>query len=119
MNKILVGSLLGAALGIPDGLSALISASDDAAIRQGIVGIVVGSTIKGGVVGFLTGLFAQRVRSLKAGILFGLLISLFFAGAVAALQGKYYAEIMIPGGILGAIVGYATQIAGSDSKKQQ
>jgi hypothetical protein len=28
---------------------------------------------------------------------------------VAAMQGKYYVEIMLPGSILGAIVGFATQ----------
>jgi len=47
------------------------------------------------------------------GLLFGLAVGLLLAYAVAAMpdpQGKhYYFEIMLPGGIVGMIVGYATQ----------
>ena len=41
--------------------------------------------------------------------LFGVLVSGFFAWLVAFLQGKYYFEIMLPGSIVGLIVGFATQ----------
>ena len=58
-----------------------------------------------GVIGW----FARKVDSLPWGLIFGLLVSLFFAWLVAFLQGKYYLEIMLPGAILGMIVGYATQ----------
>ena len=46
MTKPVIGLLLGGALGVFDGLSALISAPNDPAVKAGIVGIVVGSTIK-------------------------------------------------------------------------
>ena len=46
-------------------------------------------------------------------MLFGLGVGLLLAGIVAALpdpNGKhYYFEIMLPGALVGAIVGYATQ----------
>ena len=73
------------------------------------MGIVAGSTMKGVITGVLIGVFARRVNSLPLGILFGLGIGLALSYAVAAMQGKYYFEIMLPGAILGIIVGYATQ----------
>ena len=50
----------------------------------------------------------RKVRSLPLGIAFGLAMGLLFAYLVAAMQGKYYFEIMLPGAILGVIVGFAT-----------
>ena len=48
------------------------------------------------------------------GVVFGLALGLFLAFLVAAMPqpgGKhYYFEIMLPGAIVGAIVGYATQV---------
>jgi hypothetical protein len=110
MNKPVFGLLLGGFLGIFDGLSALVSAPE---VAPQIVGIVIGSTFKGLVTGVLIGLFARKVRSLPMGIVFGLGVGLFFAFLIAAMpdpSGKhYYWQIMLPGGILGVIVGYATQ----------
>jgi hypothetical protein len=110
MNKPVVGLVLGGVLGVFDGLSALLSAPE---VAPEIVGIVIGSTFKGLVTGVLIGLFARKVRSLPLGIAFGLAMGLLFAFLVAAMPsatGKhYYWEIMLPGGLLGVIVGYATQ----------
>jgi hypothetical protein len=106
MNKPFFGMLLGGILGIFDGLSAVVSAPET---RPAIVGIVIGSTIKGLVVGLLIGLFARRVRSLPAVVLFGVAIGAFFAFLVAQMQHKYYLEIIVPGAIVGLIVGHATQ----------
>jgi hypothetical protein len=103
--------LLGGVLGIFDGLSALVSAPETA---PGIVGIVIGSTFKGIIAGAAIGWFARKVSSLPLGILFGTGVGLFLAWLItvmnkAAGQPAYYAEIMIPGAIVGLIVGYATQ----------
>lgn len=110
MNKPVFGLVLGGILGIFDGLSALLSAPE---VAPKIVGIVIGSTFKGLIAGVLIGYFARKVDSLPLGILFGLAVGLLLAFAVAAMpspEGKhYYWEIMLPGGILGMIVGYATQ----------
>jgi hypothetical protein len=110
MKKPVLGIVLGGALGIFDGLSALISAPE---VAPGIVGIVIGSTIKGILVGVIAGWFARKVDSVPAGIAVGLLVGAALAYAVAAMQGQYYLEIMLPGSILGVIVGYATQRYGS------
>jgi hypothetical protein len=110
MSKPLFGLALGGFLGIFDGLSALLSAPQEA---PNIVGIVIGSTIKGIIAGVLIGFFARKVDSLPLGIVFGLAVGLLLAWPIAAMnaaEGKnYYWEIMLPGGILGMIVGYATQ----------
>ena len=104
MKKPLFATLLGGVLGILDGLSALLSAPET---RPDIVGIVIGSTVKGLLVGVLIGVFAKRVRSLTWVLIFGVAVSAFFAYLVAALQGKYYLEIIAPGALVGLIVGYA------------
>jgi hypothetical protein len=78
-----------------------------------MVGIVIGSTFKGLIAGVLIGYFARKVQSLPLGIVFGLGVGLLLAFAIAAMPsgtGKhYYFEIMLPGGILGMVVGFATQ----------
>jgi hypothetical protein len=110
VSKPLLGIVLGAVLGIFDGLTALVSAPE---VAPQIVGIVIGSTFKGLIVGALVGWFAKKVNSLPAGLLFGLVVGAFFAFLVAAMpdpSGKhYYWEIVLPGSIVGLLVGYATQ----------
>ena len=110
MNKPVFGLVLGAILGAFDGLTAWFTPD----VRAQIIGIVIGSTFKGLIAGVVTGYFAKKVNSLPLGILFGLAIGLFLAYLVAIpadpVTGKhYYFEIMLPGSIVGAIVGYATQ----------
>ncbi|HXW05512.1 MAG TPA: hypothetical protein VD833_09790 [Vicinamibacterales bacterium] len=109
MNKPLLGTILGGVLGVFDGLTALISAPETA---PQIVGIVIGSTVKGVLAGVLIGWFANHVRSMRAGVLFGLAVGAFLAFLVAVMptDGKhYYWEIILPGSVVGMIVGYATQ----------
>ena len=110
MSKPVLGLILGGLLGIFDGLTALISAPE---VAPQIVGIIIGSTFKGLVVGVLAGWFARKVQSVPAGIVFGLAVGAFFAYLVAAMpqpSGEhYYWQIILPGSVLGVIVGYATQ----------
>jgi hypothetical protein len=116
MNKIVLGLLLGGILGIFDGLTAWFTPE----VRAQLLTIVIGSTFKGLITGVLIGYFARKVKSLPLGIIFGLAVGLVLAFAVAAIPnpgGKhYYFEIMLPGGILGMIVGYATQRFGLGSQ---
>jgi ABC-type uncharacterized transport system permease subunit len=56
MNKIVVGLILGAVLGALDGASAWFYPE----VRNVIASIMVGSTIKGMLVGLLSGWFARR-----------------------------------------------------------
>jgi hypothetical protein len=115
MSKPALGLLLGGLLGLIDGLSALLYPGTAAMI----VPIIVGSTIKGLVTGVAMGVLARRVRSVPIGIVGGLALGLALS-YVAALtpdpQGQHhYAEIMLPGAILGVIVGSATQRFGRPS----
>jgi hypothetical protein len=116
MNKVVLGLLVGGILGIFDGLSAWFTP----AVRAQLLAIVIGSTVKGLIAGILIGYFAKKVNSLPLGLLFGLGVGLLLAYAVAAMPdptGKhYYFEIMLPGAIVGMIVGYATQRFGQSTQ---
>lgn len=109
MKKPLFGLILGGALGILDGCTSWFTPE----VRTQILTIIIGSTFKGMIAGVCIGWFAKKVNSLPLGILFGLGVGSFLAYLIAAMpqpSGKhYYFEIMLPGSLVGAIVGYATQ----------
>ncbi len=109
MNKILLGLVLGAILGAVDGATAWFTP----AVRAGLAGIIVGSTFKGIIAGVAIGFFARKVHSLFLGILFGLAIGFVLAFLIAYLQHGYYFQIILPGSLVGVIVGYATQRYGT------
>ncbi len=118
MKKPMLGLLAGGALGVIDGLTALVSAPE---VAPGIVGIVLGSMAKGLVAGVLIGWFARKVNNLAAGVLFGLamgaLFALPFALSTDPSTGKqYFWEILIPGSLVGLIVGFLTQRYGLGSR---
>ena len=117
MKKPILGLLLGGVLGVFDGLSAIVSAPETA---PQIASIVIGSTIKGIVAGLIIGWFAVKKQNLPLGIVVGLIVGLVLAGLVvwgqvSAGQPAYVWQIMLPGGLLGVIVGYATQRYGRPS----
>ena len=75
LGKPLLGLLLGAGLGAIDGASALFYPGT----QPLIVGIVLGSTAKGLVAGWITGLVAKKTRSLPIALVVGLLVSGLFS----------------------------------------
>ncbi|MGA2589095.1 MAG: hypothetical protein ABSH32_04200 [Bryobacteraceae bacterium] len=109
MNKILVGLLFGLLLGALDGATAAFYPET----RNMMTGIMVGSSIKGMLVGLLSGWFARKVQSTKWGIAMGAALGLLFAFGVAAMQHEHYLEIMLPGFVTGAIIGFLTQRMGT------
>jgi F0F1-type ATP synthase assembly protein I len=113
MDKILVGLLLGLILGALDGATAWFYPE----VHSMMAGIMVGSSVKGMVVGALSGWFARKVRSTTWGIVVGAALGLLFAFLVAAndtVNGKHpYLEIMLPGFVVGAIIGFLTQRMGT------
>ena len=117
MSKPVFGLVLGGILGIFDGLSALISAPE---VAPDIVGIVIGSTVKGIVAGAIIGYIATRVQSQQALLIAGLVVGAFFAFLIAAIPQPdgthYWWQIMLPGSVLGLIVGYATQRYGKPAR---
>lgn len=113
MNKPLAGLLLGGALGVLDGATAWFTP----AVRPEMMGILIGSSFKGMLVGVLSGLIARKVNSLPVGIASGAMLGLLFAYLVAAMPAAngehYYLQIMLPGFVVGAIIGFLTQRVGS------
>jgi len=112
MNKILIGLLFGLVLGAIDGTTAWFTPE----ARPLIGGIMVGSSIKGMLVGLLSGWFARKVHSTKWGVVLGAGLGLLFAFIVAAMPSEtgkhHYLEIMLPGFVVGAILGFLTQRMG-------
>jgi len=112
MKKILVGLVFGLVLGAVDGATAWFYPE----ARSMLTGIMVGSSLKGMAVGVLTGWFAHKVRSMGWGIVVGSAIGLLLALFVAAMNtvnGRHpYLEIMLPGFVVGAIIGFLTQKLG-------
>ena len=106
MSKPLIGIVVGAVLGAFDGLTAYFTP----AVRDQLAGIVVSSTFKGIIAGIAIGFFAKKFHSLPLGLLFGLAIGALLAYLTARFAvGGYYFEIMLPGSLVGLIVGFATQ----------
>ena len=115
MSKPLLGLILGAIFGALDGATALFY-PDTAPL---ITGILIGSTVKGLIAGVIIGFFARKVSSMWLGVLFGFGVSLLLAFLVAMQPTDgvyYYLEIMIPGSIVGIILGFATQKYGTSGK---
>lgn len=111
MKKPVLGLIAGGVLGAVDGLTALVSAPE---VAPEITSIVLGSMGKGLVAGVLIGWFARKVNNLALGVVFGLamgaLFALPFALGVDPTTGKrYFWEILIPGSMVGLIVGFLTQ----------
>jgi len=110
MKKLLIGLIVGAVCGAIDGATAWFTP----AVRPEILTIVFLSTIKGVIVGIAAGLFAWKVKSVPAGIVFGLAVGCLLAYLVAKNPDPktgehYWWQIMVPGTVFGAVIGWATQ----------
>jgi hypothetical protein len=57
----------------------------------------------------LAGLIARRKQSLRLGLLAGLVIGFILSSLAAVGQPAHYWEIVLPGMVLGLIVGFVTQ----------
>jgi uncharacterized membrane-anchored protein len=104
MNRIVVGVLVGGALGILDGLTAWFTPE----ARAQLIGIVIGSTVKGLLAGAIIGMFARKVNRAGWTMAFGTFVGALLAFFIALLGGKYYLEIILPGSLVGLLTGYAT-----------
>ncbi len=118
MSKPVLGLLLGAVLGLVDGACAWFYPYPE--VRAQIMGIIVGSTFKGLLTGLVAGFAATKLRSLPLGIGIGFAVGLALSYLVASMPGEsgehYWAEIMVPGSLLGAIAGFATQRYGRGAR---
>ena len=110
MNKILIGVIAGAVAGAVDSATAWFEPS----VRDQILMIVFLSTIKGVIAGIAAGWFARKVHSVPKGIAFGFAVGLVLAFLVAMNPDPntgehYWWQIMLPGAVLGGVIGWATQ----------
>jgi membrane protease YdiL (CAAX protease family) len=115
MNKPVLGLIIGGTLGVFDGLTALVSAPE---VAPQIMSIVIGSMGKGLVAGLIMGFVARKVNNLPVGVIVGLVVGAALALPIAMMKDPntgqvYFWEILIPGSIVGLIVGYATQRYGT------
>jgi hypothetical protein len=105
MSKPVFAMLLGGILGVFDGLTALVTGGPEIPSQIGV--IVAGSTFKGVVAGLIIGLVAQRTQLLAVIVGVGVAVAALFAYLVT-IGTPYLWEIVLPGSIVGLIVGFAT-----------
>ncbi len=119
LNRPVLGLLAGAVLGALDGLSALVSSPE---VRSQIAGIVMGSSGKGILAGLIVGIIARKLHSSRAGVLVGVVVAAVITAPIAYMNAKqygnasYYWKIMLPGALVGAIVGYTVMRYGRGPK---
>jgi nitrobindin-like protein len=103
MNTPTLGVVVGAVLGLLDGLSAWVYPE----ARPMMMAIVLGSTIKGLLTGLAAGLVARWRRSLRLGIAVGVAVGFVLSTLAAAGQPDHYWAIVLPGMLVGAVAGIA------------
>ncbi len=119
LNRPLTGLLAGALLGALDGLSALLSAPE---VSGQIAGIVMGSSIKGLLAGVIVGAIARKLEKTGWAVAIGIAIAGVITAPVAFLNAKqygnasYYWKIMLPGALVGAMVGFVVMRYGRPAK---
>lgn len=106
ISRVLLGMALGGILGLADGLSGFFSPK----LAPVMTTVIAVSVLKGLLCGVIIGAFSRRVQSLPLGITAGLAIALLLSYAVVLRAGQeLFWDIMLPGALLGLIVGIATQ----------
>jgi hypothetical protein len=105
MRPPIVGIVVGGVLGLLDGLSAWFHPE----ARAMMLPIVVGSTGKGVLTGLAAGLVARWRKSLAWGIAAGVGVGFALSTIAAMGQPAHYWAIVLPGMLVGALSGIATQ----------
>src|SRR6266852_2682984 len=106
LTKPMLGLAVGGVLGLMDGLSGFFEPS----LAPVMGSVITFSLLKGLVAGIATGYVSQRVHSLLLGILavIGIAAALSLLVIIHAGMALFW-DIMIPGMVLGLVVGFATQ----------
>jgi hypothetical protein len=106
LTKPMLGLAVGGALGLLDGLSGFFEPS----LSTMMGSVITFSLLKGLLAGIATGCVSQRVHSMLLGILAGIGIAAVLSLLVILRAGMaLFWDILLPGMLLGAIVGFATQ----------
>jgi len=106
VTKPMLGLAVGGTLGLLDGLSGFLEPS----LAPAMTSVITFSLLKGLVAGITIGYFSKKVHSMALGILAGLAIAAVLSLLVILRAGMaLFWDIMLPGMLLGIIVGFATQ----------
>jgi hypothetical protein len=106
LSKPVLGLALGGTLGLLDGLSGFFEPS----LAPVMGSVITFSMLKGLVSGVLIGYVSQKFHSMLVGILSGIAIAALLSLAVILHAGiALLWDIMLPGMLLGIIVGFCTQ----------
>jgi len=106
VTKPMLGLAVRGTLGLLDGLSGFLEPSLAAVMSS----VITFSLLKGLMAGIAIGYFSKKVHSMALGILAGLAIAAVLSLLVILRAGMVlFWDIMLPGMLLGIVVGFATQ----------
>jgi len=106
LTKPMLGLAVGGTLGLLDGLSGFF----EPALAPVMTSVITFSLLKGLLAGVATGFVSERVHSMTAGILAGIAIAAALSLLVILRAGMaLFWDILLPGMLVGSIVGFATQ----------
>ena len=106
VTKPMLGLAIGGTLGLLDGLSGFLEPS----LAPLMTSVITFSILKGLLSGITIGYCARKIHSILLGILAGLIIAAGFSFLLVLKSGMaLFWDIMLPGMLLGLIVGFATQ----------
>lgn len=106
LTKPMLGLAVGGTLGLLDGLSGFLEPS----LAPLMGSVITFSLLKGLASGVSIGYFSKRVHSMPLGILVGVVIASAFSMLLILKAGiALFWDIVLPGMLLGVIVGFATQ----------
>jgi hypothetical protein len=110
LGKPMLGLAVGGTLGLLDGLSGFFEPS----LAPVMTGVITSSLLKGLLAGVAIGYVSQKLRSMALGLLAGAAIGALLSLVVILWAGMAsFWDIMLPGMLLGVIVGFATQKFGT------
>ena len=113
LTKPMLGLAVGGTLGLLDGLSGFLEPS----LAPVMSGVIASSLLKGLVAGVAIGYVSQKLRSMALGLLAGAAIGAVLSLLVILWAGMAsFWDIMLPGMLLGVIVGFSTQKFGTQAE---
>jgi hypothetical protein len=116
LTKPMLGLAVGGTLGLLDGLSGFLVPS----LAPVMTSVITFSLLKGLVSGIAIGYVSQRFHSMFVGILAGIGIGAAFSLLVILRAGMALLwDIMLPGMLLGVVVGFATQKFGKQAEARR
>jgi hypothetical protein len=116
LTKPLLGLAVGGTLGLLDGLSGFLEPS----LAPVMSSVITFSLLKGLIAGIAIGYVSQRFHSMLVGILAGIGIAAALSLLVILHAGMaLFWDIMLPGMLLGIVVGFTTQKFGKQSEESR